>query len=133
MRCSGTTGWEVLHVSVVDSIDAPSVNGGRGIDHIFRRTDTGTGIVEYVVVESKFETSPLSTVNPLVEGGERVRQMSQDWIRPRILEAVGGDVALAQEILDSYVPVLARIDGNTGAVNFSQLDNLANVVGEFTP
>ena len=70
---------------------------------------------------------------PNLAGDPRIKQMSDDWIEPRVRDAVGGDQALADEILESYVSVLAKIDGDTGVVSFFKLDDAATEIGSFTP
>ena len=44
----------------------------------------------------------------------------------RRLDAVDGDVALAREITNGYVPVLSKIDAENGLVSFFRLDNAAS-------
>ena len=88
----------------------------------------------YIIVESKFGTARLGTVNPLVPG-PRIKQMSMAWIESsnRIANAVDGDATLTDEILINYVPVVAKIDSLAGTVTFIELDEFANEIGPWTP
>ncbi len=102
-------GFERVHTNQVTSLNDPTA---QGIDHIYY-DDVAD---EYLVIESKYGTSRLGSTNSGT-------QMSDHWNEGRILDAVGGDSDLTAEIIENYVPVLARIDEN-GNVTLSYLDPL---------
>ncbi len=112
-------GYEPLHIRI-DDIDQTIT---QGIDAIFKNPNTG----EFIIIESKFGTSTLST---LADG---TKQMSQSWIEDgtRLVDAVGAE--LAEEILDSgYKSVLANIN-ESGEVVYQLLNSAAESIGSWTP
>ncbi|MDR2129691.1 MAG: hypothetical protein LBP56_00755, partial [Odoribacteraceae bacterium] len=98
--------------------------GSKGIDAIFKKDEI------YYIVEVKYHgTARLSTLS------NGIKQMSDDWILGdnRVLKAVGGKTALADEIKNSnYTRLLAETDSN-GTVTYQILDKDAKVIGPFIP
>jgi hypothetical protein len=111
-------GWTPEHRRVTD-IDAPTE---RGIDHVFSKEGPPRLVI---VADSKFGTSRLST---LADG---TKQMSSRWIKSRLTEAVGDD--LADEILATgYQSVVANVNA-AGEISYRLLDRAGRVLGSFLP
>ena len=92
----------------------------QGIDAIYRNTGTNQ-TYEYIIVESKYNTSELTT------GSKDGKQMSDAWIlgensgKDRILNAVNKDKKLTEEIKNA-------IDDKKVARVLSKVDIEGNVV-----
>lgn len=82
----------------------------------FKNEQTG----EFIIVETKYGTGSIQQSN--LDTG-LPRQMSDDWIanipsnttgRPRLLDALGGDTSLFNQINGNYTRVLAKVspEGN---------------------
>jgi hypothetical protein len=103
-------GYESLQPRIKD-IDAP---GHNGIDGVYRKDG------QYYIVEGKYTGS--ASLNPANDATGLPRQMSDDWIQQnngeRLLEALGGDQGLVDDILDSgYSRVLAKVNPD-GSVSY---------------
>ncbi|WGK66189.1 hypothetical protein [Croceiramulus getboli] len=89
-----TKGYESLQPRITD-LDSP---GHNGIDGIYRAPDGSYAIVEGIYTVS-------AVLNPANPSTGLLRQMSNDWIHQnngqRLLEALGGDQAIIDDILDS--------------------------------
>lgn len=102
----------------VDYIDQPL---NQGIDGKFKNPQTG----EYIIVETKFGQSGLST---LADG---TKQMERDWIDARLIQEVEEEVA--EDILtNGYTSVLSKVSQN-GDVQYFLLDVDANIIGSWSP
>lgn len=115
-------GYEPLHNRITD-ID---LHSGNGIDGVFKNPETG----EYLIVESKYNTSDLSTT---LDG----KQMSDSWIQGtitgtnRLVQEVGQD--LADEILaHGYKRILSKISPN-GSNYYQLLDSVGNIIEIWFP
>jgi hypothetical protein len=80
-------GFQKLNGDIVKPEDAPL---GKGIDGVWRNTNPPP---EYVVTESKYGSSGLSTLK------DGTKQMSDDWVDARLNQAVGTQTA--DEIRDA--------------------------------
>jgi hypothetical protein len=81
----------------IDNIDSP---GHNGIDGVFEKNG------QYYIVEGKYTGS--ASLNPANQTTGLPRQMSDDWIQQKLVDAVGQD--LADDILDAgYTRVLAKV------------------------
>ncbi|MEM6268354.1 MAG: hypothetical protein AAF998_02900 [Bacteroidota bacterium] len=109
-------GWTPLHRRVT-SLDQTIE---QGIDHVF--TNPGPPPM-HVVADSKYGSAKLKR---LVDG---TKQMSEEWIRNRIFDAVGP--RRGREILrDGYQSVVSKIKSD-GTISFKLLDRNARTVGTF--
>ena len=111
-------GYDSFHIRRTD-IDEPL---SQGIDGVFQNPQTG----EFIIVESKYNTSGLSMTNDGL-------QMSDNWIQGgnRLVNEVGPD--LANEIMDSgYVRVLAKVLPD-GTITYYELDFIGQIIGPWTP
>ncbi|MCG8672534.1 MAG: DUF637 domain-containing protein, partial [Pseudomonadales bacterium] len=104
-------GFTPLHERI-KSLDAPTT---QGIDGIFEKDG------KFYIVESKFGSSRLS--KGLADGTD---QMDAKWIENRI-EQLNLPVEVKLDILDNYLPVVARID-EAGAIAYKKLDDTGRVV-----
>lgn len=113
-----------------ESIDDKIV---KGIDGLYKNTNTDSDI-KYVVDEAKYGKSTLSKTKDGL-------QMSDDWLKgantrkSRILEAVNGDIDLADDILDALdngqvIKVLSVVD-DVGNTTTYQLDSKGKIIGEW--
>lgn len=105
-------GFTPIHERITD-IDKPLE---QGIDGIFEKDG------KYYIVESKFGSSKLA--KGLADGTD---QMDSRWIRDRINSSntIPNDVKL--DILDSYVPVVARVN-KSGGITYKKLNDSGRVV-----
>jgi hypothetical protein len=72
----------------------------KGIDGVYTNPSPPPG---YIIADAKYGTAQLSTLK------DGTKQMSDKWIRDRLVDAVGEDVA--EDILESgYKRVLQRVD-----------------------
>ncbi|WP_422105276.1 hypothetical protein [Winogradskyella sp.] len=115
-------GYEPLHVRRTD-IDEPL---NQGIDGVFKNPQTG----EYIIVESKYNTSQLGTT---FDG----RQMSDDWIQGAVtgFDRLGQEVGeeLAEDIYaEGYTRVLAQVLPD-GSISYKELDNAGYVMEPWIP
>ena len=77
---------------------------GQGIDAVYEKGG------KYVIGEAKFGTSQLKTLKATING-QRIKQMSDPWIRPRLNSALGGDMKKTFEILNNgYQRQLFNVD-----------------------
>lgn len=95
----------------IDNIDSP---GHNGIDIVVKKDG------QYFIVEGKYKGS--ASLNPADPTTGLPRQMSDEWITQnngqRLLEAVGGDQNLVDEILDAgYSRILAKVSPD-GSVTY---------------
>lgn len=89
-------GYESL-IPRIDDIDAP---GHNGIDGVFKKNG------EYFIVEGKYTGS--ASLNPADSSTGLPRQMSDDWIQQKLVDAVGQ--SLADDIFDfGYSRILAKV------------------------
>ncbi|WP_298427946.1 hypothetical protein [uncultured Kordia sp.] len=116
-------GYEPLHRRISD-IDEPL---SHGIDGVFKNPETG----EYLIVESKFNTSSLSTNS--LDG----KQMSDSWIlgtntgTNRLALEVGTE--LADEIIEEgYKRIISKISPN-GSNYYQLLDSAGNIIEIWFP
>ncbi|MFV0336598.1 MAG: hypothetical protein ACK5JR_21345 [Tropicimonas sp.] len=121
-------GWEQVSPNPPHRIgDASNL---QGIDSIFR--DPGPP-PRYVVVESKYRSDePFAPPFPMTKDGP---QMGGRWARERVMDAVGGDRALARQILDPPPQrVLQRIgpDGKVQNIDFDTGRDIATGKKAFT-
>jgi len=97
--------------------------GETGIDGVFVKDG------KYYIVEAKYHgQATLST------SSNGTKQMSDPWItgNNRVLNAVGGNRTLAEEVLGNYKRILAEVAPD-GTVVYKELDAMANTIGTFTP
>lgn len=115
--------FQPLHTRL-DNIDAPT---RQGIDGVFKKGN------EYFIVEAKYHGT--ATLSTLTDG---TKQMSDAWItgggaNNRLFQAVGGNQAIYDDIINSgYKRLLAEIAPD-GTVIYKELDASASVIGSFTP
>lgn len=98
--------------------------GETGIDGVFKKDG------QFYIVEAKYKGT--ATLSTLADG---TKQMSDPWITGgnRLLDAVGGDRALADEILTSnYKRVLAEVAPD-GSIIYKELDANAKVISTINP
>ncbi|MGF7108299.1 hypothetical protein [Treponema pedis] len=111
-----------LHEKVTD-IDSPIKHG---IDHVY---ECSSPPPKYVIVESKYGSSKLSTLSD----GE-TKQMSETWIKgnKRLENAVGDKARDIEKALNrgEVDKVLSKVD-KTGNVTTKKLDNLGNIIGDW--
>jgi len=107
-----------LHTRL-QNIDAPT---HQGIDGVFKKGN------EYFIVESKYKGT--ATLSNTADG----MQMSDGWIRGsnRIIDAVGGNRGLADDILNGYKRILSEVAPD-GSIIFKELDSSGKVIGIFIP
>jgi hypothetical protein len=113
-----------------DNIDAPNHNG---IDGIYKKNGN------YYIVEGKY--SGTASLNPANPATNLDRQMSDDWILAdnRLINALGGDQNIADDIVDSgYYRILAKVapDGSVSYKYVSETGYLsqgAGPLGDWTP
>ncbi len=118
-----TKGYEPKHIRTTNLDDQSVLD--NGIDHVFQNPETG----EYIIVESKFNTS---TLDQNVADGP---QMSNAWIEGsnRLVNAVG-DQSLADEIINAgYIRVVANISEINGYIQYKLLNHLGQPIGTWTP
>ncbi len=116
-------GYEPLHTPIAD-IDQPIK---QGIDGVYRHPGPPP---KYAIGEAKYGKSKLSK---LTDG---TRQMSDDWIDDRLLDAVG-DQDLADEIIESgYEKFVAKVD-SSGNITSKLVDESGYIIrgnkGVFRP
>ncbi|MDH6153211.1 hypothetical protein OKW46_007201 [Paraburkholderia sp. WSM4179] len=104
---------------------------GRGIDGVYRKPP-GEPPPPYVVTETKFRTGGNFDANDLPttrgsKGYPSARQMSDDWIIPRLDKAVGEENA---EIIDrmGYERWLMVVDESGAVVDITKLDESGNAL-----
>ena len=112
-------GWKKVSVNDVNDI---KVKSPQGIDGIYKKGDS------YVVVESKFNTSPLGTTK--TDG----KEMSELWILKRTSAAFGGNEAEYNAFCEAYlnhdvISVVHRIDP---AADFAGTFYLLNTEADYT-
>jgi hypothetical protein len=113
-------GYESLHTRL-QTIDAPT---RQGIDGVFKKGN------EYFIVEAKYKGT--ATLSTLADG---TKQMSDAWIRGnnRLIDAVGGNQAIYDDILNSgYKRLLAEVAPD-GTVIYKELDGSGNILNIFNP
>lgn len=105
----------------MQSIDAPT---SQGIDGVFKKGN------EYFIVESKY--SGTATLSTLTDG---TKQMSDVWIRGnrRLIDAVGGNQAVYDDILNSGYKRISAEVAPDGTIIYKELDAKANLLGTFNP
>ena len=126
-----TKGYESLIQPRINNIDAP---GHNGIDGVYRKPNG-----DYVIVEGKYTGS--ASLNPANPATNLDRQMSDAWIQAdnRLLDALGGNQEVVDDILDSgYERVLAKVapDGSVSYKYVSETGYLsqgAGPLGDWTP
>ena len=116
-------GFQKLNGDIVKVGDPPL---GPGIDGVWRNTAPPP---EYVITESKYGSSTLSTLK------DGTKQMSDDWVDQRLNKAVGEQTANAIRDADARGQVekwLLQVDEN-GNVSKSLVDADGNIVDPTIP
>jgi hypothetical protein len=89
----------------------------QGIDGVYYKPD---GQPPYIIGEAKYGSSTLSTLS------DGTKQMSDDWINPRLSDSVGND--LADEIFASgYDSILVKVDFSGNVLNYL-LDSSGKII-----
>ena len=121
-----SAGYTRVNTGRVTSLSDPT---HQGIDGVYKCPSPPP---DYIIVESKYDTSTLSTLT------SRIKQMSSPWIYGQRLDSAVG-VELADEIRMLYYnnpqsvqSVLANISPS-GSISYSSLDAGANIIGQFFP
>ena len=127
-------------VPLVDSLeDKPR---GRGIDGIYENANPPPA---YIVTETKYrtgagantryidgdgtETTELLCTTKGSKGYRPAKQMSDEWIKPRLREEVGGE--MEEAILDGkYDRWLMIVDESGKVISITRLDSGANAIGK---
>ena len=127
-------------VPLVDSLeDKPR---GRGIDGIYENAYPPPA---YIVTETKYrtgagantryidgdgtETTELLCTTKGSKGYRPAKQMSDEWIKPRLREEVGGE--MEEAILDGkYDRWLMIVDESGKVISITRLDSGANAIGK---
>ncbi|MCS7488695.1 hypothetical protein UA24_20145, partial [Marinomonas sp. BSi20414] len=113
---------------------------GRGLDGIYKKPE-GSGPPPYVVTETKYKTdsgkfidsdgvaksSALSTTkgSPGLPGA---KQMSDDWIEPRLETALDNDSLSRRIVRSGYDRWLMIVDSSGEVVNITELDEAAKSI-----
>jgi hypothetical protein len=128
-------------VPLVDSLeDKPR---GRGIDGIYENAYPPPA---YIVTETKYRTGAgantryidgdgtettelLSTTKGSKAGHPAAKQMSDDWIKPRLIDELGARKAIQIE-KGKYDRWLMIVDESGKVVSITKLDKSANAIGK---